>query len=318
MNRNSVDYYQELGVSPDAEADEIKKAYRKLSLEFHPDRNKDNPETTAKFQKINEAYEHLSDPQKRNMVDNQKRMEDQGIHGFSGGFPFPGMFPFPHGGGMNIFHGNNEAQNIFETFFGGGGIHMEGMHGPNIRIFHNGRPVVMKPPPVEKRISITLDQAYTGVVVHLEMERRIGSQSIEKETIPVTIPKGVEQDEKIVLKDAGNQNTQNVKGDLILIVSIDPHPVFNRKGLDLHHKTSISLKDALCGFSIEIPHLNGKMLRLSNFNQCNIVKPGYTKEVPSFGMIKDLATGNLIIEFDVVFPDFLDKEIKDILSQQLP
>lgn len=307
-----TDHYKTLGVSSEASEQEIKKAYRKLSLETHPDRNP-NPEATERFKSINEAYETLGDNQKRKQYDMQQSGDP---FAFAGG-GFPGGFPFGPGGGIRVHHGGGmdpDINNIFNSFFGGamGG----GMNGPHIRVFHNGRPVNMKPKkpePLIKTIPIKLEQSFSGLSVNLEMEQKNGP----KETINVTIQAGVRQGECIVLSERGNMNSEGLKGDVHLIIDIEPHDYFRREGLDLHCKKTISLKEALCGFLVEIPHLNGKMLRMTNQNQGNVVTPGFKREVPGYGMKRDNETGKLILEFGVEFPDSLTDEQRDKLREVL-
>ena len=139
--------------------------------------------------------------------------------------------------------------------------------------------------PFGKRIPVTLGQAYQGFSINLELERRIyvnGVETRETKKIPVTVPQGVTDEECIILSEMGNSNPQGMCGDIHLIIDIQPHDLFQLDGLDLYCDQTISLKDALCGFSIEIPHLNGKMLRLSNQNQRNVVTPGFQKKFPTW------------------------------------
>jgi DnaJ-class molecular chaperone len=304
-NLKTMTHYKTLDISEDATDVEIKKAFRKLSLQYHPDRNK-SPDAQSKFQEINEAYETLSDPQK-------KKQYDMGGSDIPFGFPggFPGGFPFG-GGGIRVHHGGgmpSDINDIFEHLFAGsmGGS----MGGPNIRVFHNGRPVQQKPPPVKKTIPISLDQAYQGFNISMAMEN-----GTEKEEIPVTVPKGINNNETIILTGKGNINGE-LRGDLHLIFEIKPHDLFTRDGLDLSCKKTITLKESLCGFLVEIPHLSGKMLRLTNQNLGNIVKPGLKREVPGFGMTKGDQTGKLILEFDITFPDSITEEQKDALKNIL-
>jgi DnaJ-class molecular chaperone len=313
-----ADFYTKLGISEDASETDVKKAYRKLSLEFHPDRNK-NADAQSKIQEINEAYETLRDADKRREYD----MERKG--GGGGGFPFPGFpggggfaFPGPGGGGfpfgnggIRVHHGGGmppDMNNIFEQFFSGQ------MGGPNqngFRVFHNGRPVQQKPPPLEKLIPITLEKAFEGFSISIELENQNG-----KEKIDVTVPRGIENRECVVVSEKGNC-FGDMKGDLHLIFDVAPHESFRREGIDIVCNKTISLKEALCGFLLEIPHLNGKMLRITNQNQCNVVKPGYRREVPGFGMTRGEHTGKMIIVFDILFPEAITQEQRTVLNETL-
>ena len=303
-------YYDILGVSKDANDNEIKKAFRALSLKYHPDRNP-TEDTTEKFQKIGEAYEVLSDAEKRNQYDNE-----------SNGIPF-GM-PFTHMDSMNEFQDMN---NIFNMMFGGG---MPGMGngmgngmggGPNIRVFHSGGPginihtqmfhQVQKPEPIVKQIQVTLEQSFTGFNMPLEIERfNIDNnvRSVEKETMYLNIPPGIDNNETIVVGDKGHCINGQVRGDVRIQVQLVNNTPFKRQGTDLIYSKKISLKEALCGFVFEIDHLNGKRLALNNIHNPTVIKPNFKKMVQGMGMTRENSTGNLIIEFEIEFPESLTAE----------
>ena len=303
-------FYEILGVDKNASESEIKKAYRTLSLEFHPDRNS-SIEATQKFQEISEAYETLSDPQKKEEYD----FEQEHGHGHMGhGFPFGGGHPFAqHMGGM----GGGDIHDIFNMMFSGGGAGFPGGGfpgmGPNIRIFHNGIPVIQKPAPIQKEISITFEQSFTGIpALQIKFDRVVVVQQIqsnEEEIITLNIPAGIAEGETIVLQEKGHVIQDKVKGDLHLQIKVQPHKEFSRNGMDLIYKKTLTLKESLCGFSLEIPHLSGKMLRISHSATSHVIKPNEKKPIPGFGMVKNGQTpGNLIIEFDIIFPDKLNEE----------
>jgi DnaJ family protein B protein 4 len=300
-------FYEILGVSQDATEAEIKKAYRQLSLKYHPDRNPSD-EAKSTFQKIGEAYETLSDPEKRNQYNHQLRF------GAGGGFQ-------PDG-----FNDVNDINQMFNMLFGGGfgmmpGMHMGGGPGPSIRIFHseNGGPGIHtvfhqnmqpQPEPIITSIRINIELSYQGCVYPLEIERWILQNNVrttEKEMIYIHIPQGVDDNEQIILKDKGNC-IQNCFSDLRINVQVENNSVFSRSGLDLIFRKQITLKEALCGFSFEIFHLNGKQLLINNKNNHSVIKPQYTKIVPSLGMIREQTSGNMVIIFDILFPDSLTPE----------
>jgi DnaJ-class molecular chaperone len=300
--------YDVLEVSKDASDKDIKSAYRRLSLEFHPDKNSAE-EATERFQEIREAYEILSDPQKKEEYDFEQE------HGGRGGFH---GFPFGGGGGNPFNNQHNDIHDIFNMMFSGGGggfpgggFPMGGM-GPNIRIFHNGIPVIQKPSPIQKEISITLEQSFTGIPsVQIKFDRVVVVQQIqssEEETITLNIPAGISDGETIVLQEKGHVIQDKVKGDLHLLVKVQIHKEFSRNGMDLIYRKTLTLKEALCGFSLEIPHLSGKMLRISHSATSHVIKPNEKKPIPGYGMVKNGQTGNLIIDFDISFPDKLTEE----------
>jgi len=317
-------YYEILGVGQDASETEIKKAFRTLSLKLHPDRNPD-PEATTQFQYINEAYENLSDSEKRKQHDHELKYGEGNIN------PFQGMDEF------------NDINNIFNMMFGGGGfggIHkmhsmgeMNGIPGmPGVRIFHNGpggfhaefstsfnsRP--QPPSPINKVVEITLEQCFQGVSLPVEIEKWtiINNMKInEIENVIINMPPGIDENDTLVIKGKGNVINDDLKGDLHIKVKINNNSIFKRQGLDLFLQKNLSLKEALCGFSFDIPHFNGKLLCLNNMNNPTVIKPDYKRVVPNLGMTRENATGNLIIEFIVEFPENLSTEqisaLKEIL-----
>jgi len=302
-------HYEILGVSKEATETEIKKAYRTLSLKYHPDRNS-SEEAIDKIQKINEAYEILSDQGKREQYD----ME---LSGF-GGIPGFGMngSPFTHMNSMNEF---NDINNIFNMMFGGGGGGFPG--GPNIRVFHSGGPginihtqmfhQIHKPEPIIKQLQLTIEQSYTGCVLPMDIERFIienNIKSIEKETLYLNIPQGIDNNETIILNEKGHCINGQIRGEVRIQVQVVNNSEFKRNGIDLIFNKKINLKEALCGFVFEINHLNGKRLSLNNINNPTVIKPNFKKMVPGMGMTRENTTGNMIIEFEVEFPDSLTGE----------
>jgi DnaJ family protein B protein 4 len=322
-------HYEVLNVSREASTDEIKRAYRSLSLKWHPDRNP-SPEAMSKFQEISAAYEILSDEGKRreynfeldggggggqevDISDIINMMFGQGGGPFGpngpmgvrfgpGVGPFgPGVGPFGPGGGpgpgIHIFHSQG---------FPGQGF--PGQDGPF------GHPLfrqMQKPPPIMKQIDVTFEQAYSGSTICVEIQKWVVQNDMkinEIEQVYVSIPAGIDQNELIIMRDCGNTVSPDLKGDIKFIVKIGESNTFERRGMDLVHKRSITLKEALTGFSFELLHASGKTLCLNNLKNRTIVSPNYKKTIPNLGMTRDGNVGNLIIEFDVVFPDQLTED----------
>ena len=322
-------HYETLGVSKDATEKEIKQAFRALSMKFHPDKVKsrsveEQEEANSKMQEINSANEVLSDEQQRQMYDME--LNGQG-NPFGGPFgnPFGQGGPFAHfaqsqGGpfGHNVHFAQGPGVNIFEMLFGGQG-------GPNIEI--NGMPGgmffqrhIQKPPPIVKDVNITLKQAYTGIPVKVEIERWIQEGDLrinENETMNLNIPQGIDAGESIVLQESGNiinMNGKSVKGDVQLNIHISNDTEFTRNKNDLHYKKTITLKEALCGFKLKIDHLNGNQLGL-NVNV--VVFTGAKQCFKNLGMVREGVAGNLILEFEVKFPESLTIEQKEALNNIL-
>ena len=264
-----MNYYEVLGVKPNATPEQIKKQYRKLSLEFHPDRPNGNP---AKFKEINEAYEHLSDENLRKQYD-QPQMPD-----------------------------------IFEMFF------KQDFPPPNFMF-----QTLMKPPPLTLHIKISLDQAYTGGSIPICIERWINVnhvKQLERETQYINMPEGIDNNECLLIQNKGNMGPDGTLGDIRIIVNVEPHPTLERNGIDLIHKHSITLKEALCGFSFDVDYLQGKSFRINNAKG-HIVSPNYKKTLDNMGMKRDNAVGKLIIVFNIIFPTSLPDTTLETLSTLL-
>ena len=306
-----MDLYKILNVGKSASNDEIKKAFRKLSLKHHPDRGGNEEE----FKKINQAFQTLGDARKR-------REYDMSLSN-----------PFINKSG-NIFNdGGGEANmggvpDIFKMFFNGMDVNFEGgMHGmnegPNIRIFRNGKPVFqnqrVKPPPITKTLEITLEESYIGVVKPLEIEKWIvhnNIKKVEKETLYVEIPKGIDNNENIIMKAKGNINTHGIIGDIKINVRVVNKSVFIRQGMDLILKKKITLKEALIGFKFEIKHLNRKSYMINNFNS-KVITPDFKTVIDKMGMQRGKNVGRMIIVFDVIFPKNLSEKQKEQLTHIL-
>ena len=335
-------FYNILEVPETATVDEIKKAYRRLSLIHHPDKNNNSAESATKFQKISEAYETLGDIDKKKEYDmtrnnpfikmmggmpmdlNQMNGMGQGQNAMDEllsslfGFPLPGQV---HSQGQG-FHMQGQG-------FPGAGFHMQGMpqafssgFGPNVRVFHNGRPVNMphlqqKPAPIIMTIIVPIDKILSGTTVPIDVERWIvenGNKVHEHETIYVTVPKGVDEGEMIVLKDKGNAINDELRGDVKVVIKVENNTNFQRSGLDLIMSKTISIKEALCGFTFELKYITGRTYTINN-NAGNIIPNGYKKIIPNMGFTRDEHTGNLVIIFDVKFPEKLSETALDALKK---
>jgi len=319
--------YNVLEVQETASPEDIKKAYRKLSMTYHPDKNKNSQESTEKFQKINEAYEILGDPDKKREYDMSKNNPFIRMMSGQHGMP-PGM---AHGMAPGMAHGMppgmNSVDELFSNLFGmpfmGMNMNMnmgppEMQFGPNVRVFHNGHQVNMqqpgfgqKPTPIVKNINVPIDKILTGTTIPVDIERWLienGSKIFEHETVYVTVPKGIDEGEIIVLKDKGNIINNDNKGDIKIFIKIDNNTDFKRSGLDLIFEKAITVKEALCGFSFELKYITGKIYTITN-NSGNIISHGYKKIIPNMGFTRDDHTGNLLILFEVKFPEKISEDI---------
>lgn len=313
--------YKTLGLAKNATDSEIKRAYRALSLKYHPDRNNSH-EAESKIREINEAYDVLGDSAQRKQYDLGQQSGGNPFQFQNMGVPphmnelFEMLFQMPT---MNL--GETPEIHIFhDSAMSGGGRFRPPMMNP-FKQFQTG-PVAAppRPSPIQVSLSITYLQAFQGSNLPIEIERvlYIGEMKIhEEETLYVSIPPGIDDNEIIVVPEKGDINSSNIKGDVKVIVKLIDDPVFTRKGLDLIFKRTISLKESLCGFAFEINHLNGKVLSLNNKTNRAVVSPRFQRSVPNLGFERGNSKGSLVIEFDVKFPDKLSEEQIQILERVL-
>ena len=307
-----MDFYAILGIDPKCSETEIKHAYRALSFKFHPDRNK-SEEASVKMREINEAYENLSDAQKRSQYDFSRN---------GGGNPFGMMGAhFAHFNGPNLDHIINE---LFNQHRQPQQHHQEHMFKRNI-VFQGGvpievmfrndsfyeQPVTPPSPPqtLEKKIDITFEDAYKGVNLPCVVEREIKNSKMtyhEEEKFYVTLPQGIDDGEIVEIVDKGNV-VDNMKGSIKLHIHILPHSLFERNGLNLIYKQSLTFKESICGFDILLNNLDGNTLKMVN-RKGNVIQNGDQRVIKSRGFTRDNNSGDLIIVFSVISPKTLNEE----------
>jgi len=286
-------YYETLGISRDASMEEIKKAFRKLSLKYHPDKCNDQ-DSNSKFQKINEAYETLYDIEKRKIYDLNQRISPKS------------------------YQENVNISNLFENLFN---MNLNKQTSDS-NIFSTDHIVnqLQKPAPLIETIIINFEQTYFKQTIPLEIERSIVEEKgkvIEKERIYVDIEEGIDENEMIILRNKGNINHLGVQGDIKVFVKINNKTEFKRNGLNIEISKDISLKNALCGFSFTIDHINGKNYKLNN-EKGNIIYPHFVKTIPNLGFKRGNQIGNMCVRFNVLFPKSIDKVKIEKLKEILP
>ncbi|KAL4331815.1 hypothetical protein GQ457_07G041370 [Hibiscus cannabinus] len=317
-----VDYYNILKVEKTATDDDLKKAYRKLAMKWHPDKNpNDKREAEAKFKQISEAYEVLSDPQKRAVYD---QYGEEGLKDMPP--PCSGGPSFGKGCvGRNGFNPRN-AEDIFAEFFGSspfgfgssgpGRFHSDGGKFGGFSSTDN-----RKPPPVESKLPCCLEELYTGSTRKMKISRTLvnasGRQVQESEILTIDVKPGWKKGTKITFPDKGNELHNQLPADLVFVIDEKPHNFYKRDGNDLIVNQRVSLAEALGGTTINLVTLDGRNLSLP---VTDVINPGYELVIAGEGMPIAKEPGNrgdLKIKFEVKFPTKLTPEQREGLKRAL-
>ena len=337
------DYYDVLGVSKSADNKEIKKAYRKIAIKFHPDKNPGNKEAEEKFKEAAEAYEVLSNNEKRQRYD---QFGHAGMKGCSGGF----------GGGMNMEDIFSQFGDIFGGGFGGFGGGRGGrrvVKGTNLRI----------------RLSLTLKEILEGVDKKIKVNRLVQAKGVtydtcrtcngqgqvtrisntilgqmqtsttcgvcngagksikdrpsgsdsngmvkEQETVKITIPPGVEDDMQLKVSGKGNAAPfEGINGDLLVLISVEEHESLIRDGKNLHYDHYISFADAALGTTSQIPTVNGKVkIKIEKGIQSGKILRLKSQGLPS---VNSYGTGYLLVHINLWTPQNINSDEKKFFEK---
>jgi len=359
------DYYTILGVSRGASDDEIKKAYRKLALKYHPDKNQ-SPGAEERFKEIGEAYDVLSDSRKKQIYD---QYGEEGLKGSMGGGPGQpqgpqGMPNFGDGGFSYSYHGDPNAtfrqffgnSNPFESFFNGGGQGMPGgmggMGGPgrgpedmdidledllggiggggNRGGFKFSNQAGQKPrkqakvqdDTIEKEIFVSIEEIASGCEKKMKISRKVmrpdGTRTMEDKVLKIVVKPGWKAGTKVTFAKEGDQVPGKIPADIAFIIKDKPHPLFTRDGVNLKYTYKIPLRESLCGTVVQVPTLEGTKVGINCTGE--VLKPTTTKRLQGYGLPlpkEPNKRGDLIVSFDVLFPDQLSQSSKDIIYDVL-
>jgi len=340
------DYYKILGVERGASDAHIKKAYRKLALKYHPDKNQ-SAGAEEKFKEVAEAYEVLSDKSKKDIYDKY------GEEGLKGGVNNQGNTNGESSGGHQNFsytyHGDpNETfanffgqSNPFQSFFGQENTSdtsgQEQMDVDFSDIFANGgnmggftqfsprgqkRKPPVQDPTLEKDVPVSLEELATGATKKMKISRKVynedGSVSSEDKVLKIVVKPGWKSGTKITFAKEGDRVPGKIPADVAFIIKDKPHPIFTRDGADIKFTYKIPLCEALCGTIVQVPTLDGRKLGINCTQE--VIQPTTTKKLQGFGLPhhKDPSRkGDLIVNFDILFPDRLSENSKNTISSVL-
>ncbi|XP_073123032.1 uncharacterized protein [Henckelia pumila] len=317
-----VDYYNILKVNRNATADDLKKSYRRLAMIWHPDKNINKQEAEAKFKQISEAYDVLSDPQKRHIYDlcgeeglksgqvpnptRAARNRHQGFHHNHQQHPNP-SFRFNPRNANDIYaeiFGENSNGNASSSSNGGGnGIRREGYFRSTTMNSGEG---ARKAPPLENVLVCGLEELYGGVTRKMKISRNVfdghGHPHLVEEIVTIDVKPGWKKGTKITFPEKGNEEPGIIPADVIFVLDERSHPVYTRDGNDLIVKQEITLLESLTGKTLELTTLDGRNISVP---LTEIIKPGHEVVVPNEGMpiSKDpRKKGSLRIQIDVKYP----------------
>lgn len=279
----SDEYYNILGISKTANENEIKKAYRKLAIKYHPDKNPGNPEAEEKFKEISEAYEVLSDSKKKELYD---RFGKDAVQGNGGG---PQMNPF----------------DIFNEIFGSGGmggmsgmppgvnVRMGGMGGP-FGFHHNMR---RQSSDVVTRVMITLEDVLSGTSKEIKVNKNNKGKT-EEIKMKINIPPGCDNNVKMVKKGEGNIEDGLEPGNLILVITYEDHPVFDVSENHLVIRKKIQFGTSLLGTRFHVKLLDGRNVNL-DFD--GPIFDNDLRAVQNLGLpsMNGGSRGDLVVKFEV-------------------
>ncbi|XP_072959038.1 uncharacterized protein [Typha angustifolia] len=333
-----VDYYKVLQVDRSAKDDDLKKAYRKLAMKWHPDKNPSNKkEAEAKFKQISEAYDVLSDPQKRAIYD---QFGEEGLKG-----QVPPQSGAGFGSGNAEFRFNpRSADEIFSEIFGssspffggggsggmgegaggsrgGGGRFPRGLFGEDIFTAYGGggrgegsaNVAPRKAPQIERPLVCSLEDLYKGASKKMKISRDVfdanGRPTTVEEILTIDIKPGWKKGTKITFPEKGNEMRNLIPSDLVFIIDEKPHSMFKREGNDLIVTQKVSLVEALTGCTVQLTTLDGRHLTVPIKS---IISPNYEEIVQGEGMPiskEPSKKGNLRIRFQIKFPSRFDSAL---------
>lgn len=295
------DLYAVLGVTRTASDDELKKAYRKLAMKFHPDKNPGDKSAEDRFKEATEAYEVLKDPKRRQMYDQYGHSGPQG--GWPGGNPFEGY----RGGfsqGFDPQAGPESFQDVFSDFFGD--VFSSGQKGRR-------GPRNAKGADLRYSLQVSLEDAASGCEKVISFVRQRGSKE-DTARLSITVPAGVKGGQRLKLKGEGDHpDGASAPGDLYVIVNFIEHALFRRKENDVLLDLPISFVDAILGSSVEIPTLTGK----ATLTIPPGTHPGQTFRLKGkgFAEVGGYGSGDMLIRVMVDVPKDISEDERKVVQK---
>ncbi|BDS07743.1 curved DNA-binding protein [Oceaniferula spumae] len=308
------DYYEVLGVSRDASQDDIRKAFRKLARKYHPDVAKDKDTAEEKFKEVNEAYEVLGDPEKREKYDTLGKDWNNPGAGQAGGDPYGGFYGAHSGdGGYENHYSGTGFSDFFEQMFGAGASSGGGRYSS-----FSGGPGGNSPIPGQDAhadILVSLDDVVNGTERSLQLKQvNRATGTSEMKTSRIRIPKGITEGQLIRCAGLGNPGYNGgPPGDLFLHVRVEKHPDFRIVGSDLYHELPLAPWEAVLGAEVSVKSLTGSV----KIKIPSGVENGTELRIKGKGLPQGTSGshGDLYAVIQLVTPSKLTDEEKDLWQQ---
>ncbi|MEW5299466.1 MAG: hypothetical protein WDW36_002481 [Sanguina aurantia] len=301
-----LEYYEVLGLTRNADDLEIRRAYRRLALKFHPDTNSE-PDAKEEFSRICESYDVLSDPKRKGFHDlfGEHALKDGASDGQEG-----------VRGGFYQFNPEITPTQVFERFFGTSNVYqaLEGMSAEFEAMTTMERPKVGKNKVYA--VELTLEEIFHGCLKKLQHRRKVlhadGEYSEEIRTLTIDVKPGLPTGTRFVFEGEGNRTPRKEPGPVVFVLKPLPHARFVRRGVDLLYKVTLPLYQALTGAAVEVKMLDDRTLTVP---VADIITPGSTITVPGEGMPKTTGgKGSLILDIQLLFPSSITEMQKMLLK----
>uniref|UniRef100_A0A0E0DLG0 J domain-containing protein n=1 Tax=Oryza meridionalis TaxID=40149 RepID=A0A0E0DLG0_9ORYZ len=319
-----LDYYKVLGVGRGATDDELKRSYRRLAMKHHPDKNRSPHADDSLFKQVSEAYDVLSDPQKRAIYD---QFGEEGLKAGAAPPPTTSSSSSSHGGGGGFRFSPRSAEEIFSEMFGGGfggagprapGAGFPGFGGSP----RAGETSATKAPAIERQLACSLEDLYRGATKKMKISRDVldatGKPTNLEEILTIDIKPGWKKGTKVTFPKKGNEKPNIIPSDLVFIIEERSHARFKRDKDDLIYTHRISLVEALTGCTVQLTTLDGRNLTVP---VKSVVNPTSEEVVKGEGMPitkEPSKKGDLKIRFQIKFPTNLTSDQKSGIQQLLP
>lgn len=317
MDACKTGHYAVLNVARSASTHEVRQAYHRLALEFHPDRSS-IPETTEKFKEISQAYSVLGDPLKRNQYDCSLDLDQ--------------FFKDPFKDFMDDISGSTsetmdlDAPETLSSLLKELIVDHESTISPNLNM--NGpdkdfKSAILKEPPIYKDLNISLEEIYTGTVKKLKLTRNIvlsnGFSKTDENVLEINIIPGSKAGTTKTFTYEGNQKPDTLPADIIFTIKDKQHQHFTRDSdNNLIYHCKMSLRDALINAVTDIPTIDGRTLTIQHND---VIRPGSQTILPGHGLPlpnQPNKRANLIVNYDIIFPQHLSSQQRQVISYSLP